>query len=165
MKKIIFLFSLFAAINTASAQKWADKVNPWGGINGVQFFIGGNSNLEAGANYVISSFPKKDPGFGGLAGFQNISIGMSAKGNKKHTYFGPHIAYQRALAILALQSSIEYHTSFKDNYLRFTPKAGLSFFGFVNVVCGYNLYLINNTDNTTQSPFTITAQLTMLNGF
>lgn len=163
MKKIIFLLSLFAVINTASAQKWADKVNPWGGINGIQYSIGAVNNFEVGLNYVISSYPKENPGLAALAGFQNISIGIGVNENSKTFYFGPHAAYQVALAILDLQASIDYRTTLKDHYFRVSPKVGLSFFGFFNVVAGYNIILNRNDRIDNKSPYNITIQLTILN--
>lgn len=163
MKRNSILIIFLHICLITNAQKWADKVNPWKGLNGIQLSVSGYENIEAGVNYVISSSPKEDPGFGALAGFQNISVGLGASGNKKQVYFGPHVSYQRALSMLSLQAALDYHTSIIDGYLRFSPKVGLSFYGFANVVWGYNFYLSNTNHEKTQPNFTISAQMTILN--
>lgn len=161
--KIITAFILLTTSFTASiAQSKVEKLNPWGGRNGVQFSIGFLNGFESSITYVISDFPIKHPEMGMLAGFQSINVGVGYTVAQNQLYTGPKIAYQKTWAIFSGQAAFDYQTSLRDDYFRFSPKLGISFFGFYSIIAGYNIIVSDRERKMSNAPFTITAQMTFL---
>ncbi len=58
---------------------------------------------------------------------------------------GPKAGYEFVAGLLGLAADVTYYTDFDRKSIMFTPKAGLSLFGYVNLFYGRNLNLNNET--------------------
>ena len=62
-----------------------------------------------------------------------------------HFVAGPKVGCEFTVGLLGLASDVTYYTDGHVGSPVLTPKAGLSIFGFVNVLYGYNIFLSNDT--------------------
>jgi hypothetical protein len=64
-----------------------------------------------------------------------------------HFVAGPKVGYEFTVGLLGLASDFTYYTDGHIGSPVLTPKMGLSIYGFVNVLYGYNILLSNDTFN------------------
>lgn len=122
------------------------KINPWDNINGYRFAVGYTKDLEAEASYLITSYPKKDPGYGGLAMLVHfVGIGAEYIKDGPRNAVGAKLSYEASFSLLIAQIGADYLYSEAGNQARIMPKVGLSAFGFVTVYYGWNINTIKDS--------------------
>jgi hypothetical protein len=153
MKKIVLLLLLVLAFGISLfSQDKKRGLNPWGGLNGVQVSMSVVNHFETDASYILTSRPQPDPrccDFGVFYGFQSISAGINYANINNKSFIGPKVYYQMTFVILAGQVGFDYLTDFNNTgQFRFSPKVGLSFFGYASILYGRN-YGIGGTATET----------------
>lgn len=122
------------------------KINPWDNMNGYRFAVGYTKDLEAEASYLITSYPKKDPGYGGLAMLVHfVGIGAEYIKDGPRNAVGAKLSYEASFSLLIAQIGADYLYSEAGNQARIMPKVGLSAFGFVTVYYGWNINTIKDS--------------------
>jgi hypothetical protein len=112
-----------AVVAAAQKKSW---INPWEGINGYRFSAGYIKDLEIEASYLVTSYPEKDPGFGGFAMLVHyLGVGAEYVKDGPRNAFGAKLSYEASFNILAAQLGTDYLVTDKDQQLRIMPKVGL----------------------------------------
>jgi len=108
LKAILFLLSL--PVLPASAQQQDDVhkkrflLNPWENVNGWRVGASFRQNLEAEVSYIISSYPTKEQGYGGLVmPIQNIGAGLEYVRYEKQHAAGAKLSYEFSILMLSTQ--------------------------------------------------------------
>ncbi|MDP2161905.1 MAG: hypothetical protein Q8K02_15600 [Flavobacterium sp.] len=165
MKLIFILFLSFSCSSQTvkdSLIKKKFKLNPWENVNGFRASVGYLEDFELEGAYILSSFPKQDPGFGGFAMLvQYISGGIEYVRIGKVNAVGPKLSYEVNFSIFSGQIGIDYLFSDKSTQMRLLPKLGLSVFGIITVYYGWNKNLLKQNELIT-SQHVITLQLNIL---
>lgn len=133
-----------APVQTETPRKFS--LNPWEGVNGYRFSVGYLKDFEAEASYLITSFPQKDPGYGGMAMLVHyIGVGVEyVKDGPTHAV-GAKLSYEASFAILAAQIGTDYLVANGMQQARIMPKIGLSMFGVLTLYYGRNFNLMENS--------------------
>lgn len=117
-------------------------LNPWDNVNGIRLGAGYFNNLETEVSYILSSYPKKDPGLAGLAmRIQYLGLGLEYLRIGNQNVIGTKLSYEHTVSILALQLGSDFLVSDKDIQYRLLPKVGLTLFGTWTLYYGYNIDL------------------------
>ncbi|MBC8754589.1 hypothetical protein H2O64_07880 [Kordia sp. YSTF-M3] len=152
MPKYILFFLLISF--TANAQVQNDslvkkkkfQLNPWDNINGYRVSFNSLRTLELEASYVLSSFPKKDPGFGAFAmRFQYISAGVEYLRLNRQDVYGIKLAYENSFSLISAQIGTDYLFSNNDSQIRLMPKVGITMIGWITLYYGWNINLLKNS--------------------
>ena len=158
---LLVLFFQFTTIVAQTKKVNTERkftLNPWENVNGIRVAAGYSKNLETELSYIMSSFPKKDPGFGGLAmRIQYIGLGLEYIRLDNQNVIGSKLSYENTISILAIQLATDFLLSEKDIQYRLLPKIGLTLFGTWTVYYGYNIDLKNNS-NIISMPHSISLQ-------
>lgn len=169
MRLSLICFLVFFQINTAFGQaqnnstltKKRFTLNPWENVNGFRFAAAYNRHLETEGSYVLSSWPKVDPGLAGLAmRIQYIGLGLEYLRVGRQNVIGAKLSYENTFSILAMQLGSDFLVSNKDKQYRLLPKVGLTLFGTWTVYYGYNIDLYPNSSIITM-PHVISLQCTI----
>jgi hypothetical protein len=162
---LIFLFSFSCSsqiLKDSLVKKGNFKLNPWENVNGFRASVGYLEDFELEGAYILSSFPQKDPGFGGFAMFvQYISGGIEYVRIGKVNAIGPKLSYEVNFSIFSTQLGIDYLFSDKSTQVRLLPKLGLSVFGIITLYYGWNKNLLKENELIT-SEHVISLQFTIL---
>ncbi|WP_298513322.1 hypothetical protein [uncultured Kordia sp.] len=152
MKKYLLLF--FFVSFTLNAQTQDDafsqqkkfQLNPWDNINGYRFALNSLKTVELEASYVLSSWPIKDPGYGGLImRYQYLSTGIEYLRVDRKDVYGVKFAYENSWTLFSAQIGTDYLFSDKGSQVRLMPKVGLSLLGWVTLYYGWNINLLKNS--------------------
>jgi len=170
-KNSFFTFFICLITLIGSAQNDLEKtkkkftLNPWENVNGFRIAPSYLKNFEFEVSYLISSYPKSDPGFGGFAMLvQNIGIGIEYVNAGNQNAAGAKFTYEVGFSLLSTQIGVDYLVSDVATQYRLMPKIGLSLFSFVNLYYGWNYNL--ETDSSLQPPrHTISLQVNILDFF
>jgi hypothetical protein len=74
--------------------------------------------------------------------------------------FGPKAGYEFTVGLIGVATDITYYTDTHKNSLVFTPKGGLTIFGFVSLYYGRNITLSNSYfDYISKNRFSITFHI------
>jgi hypothetical protein len=74
--------------------------------------------------------------------------------------FGPKVGYEFTVGVIGVAADMTYYTDTHKGSLVFTPKGGLSIFGFVNLYYGRNISLSNDYFNyISKNRFSITFHI------
>jgi len=166
MLKLLFIFLMSFSCSSQTVKdsliKKKFKLNPWENVNGFRASVGYLEDFELEGAYILSSFPKQDPGFGGFAMLvQYISGGIEYVRIGKVNAVGPKLSYEVNFSIFSGQIGIDYLFSDKSPQMRLLPKLGLSVFGIITVYYGWNKNLLKQNELIT-SEHVITLQLNIL---
>jgi hypothetical protein len=101
--------------NDSSETKNKFTLNPWDNVNGIRLAAGYYNNLETEVSYILSSYPKRDPGLAGLAmRIQYIGLGLEFLKVGQQNVIGTKFYYENTFSILALQLGTDFLVSDKD---------------------------------------------------
>lgn len=169
MLKLLFLFLMSFSCSSQTVKdsfiKKKFQLNPWENVNGFRAFVGYLQDFELEGAYILSSFPKQDPGFGGFAMLvQYISGGIEYVRIGKVNAIGPKLSYEVNFSIFSGQLGIDYLFSDKSSQIRMLPKLGLSVFGIITVYYGWNKNLLKENKLIT-SEHIITLQFNILDHY
>lgn len=149
---LIILLSLLAvsAAGQSVENKYKERktfdLNPWEDINAIRVASNFIRDYEAEVSYLVTSYPKQEPGFGAMAmRVQYIGVGLEYLRIENENVIGLKVSYEESFALFAGQIGLDYLTTFSDSQLRFMPKIGLSMFGFVTLYYGWNFNLIKSS--------------------
>jgi hypothetical protein len=166
MRRLItsFLLILHGSLTLAQIQddnsktKRSFTLNPWDNVNGIRLAAGYYNNLETEVSFIMSSYPKKDPGLAGLAmRIQYIGLGLEYLRVGQQNIIGTKVSYENTISILAVQIGADFLASDKDIQYRLLPKVGLTLFGTWTLYYGFNFDLKNQSDIKT-TPHIISLQ-------
>jgi hypothetical protein len=171
MKPIIFSIFLFVSlsgftqVNDEVIEKKKFTLNPWDNINGFRVAPSYLKNFEFEGSYLITSYPERDPGFGGFFLLvQNIGIGLEYINIGNQNAIGAKLSYEINYSILSAQIGGDVLKSDKDVQYRIMPKLGLSTFGIITIYYGWN-YNLRNESTLILPKHTITLQINVLDIF
>lgn len=138
-------------------------LNPWENINGFRIAPSYYKNFEFEASYLLSSYPKQEQGFGGLAMLvQYVGAGIEyVKVGNEHAV-GAKLSYEANFSIFSAQVGGDLITSDKDFQFRVIPRAGLSVFGIITAYYGWN-YNLRKKSELMPAEHIITLQFNILN--
>lgn len=151
-KYLLFFFCISFTLTAqnqddAFSQQKKFQLNPWDNINGYRFSFNSFRTIDLEASYVLSSWPTKEPGYGGLVmRFQYISAGLEYLRLNKQDVYGVKFAYENSIAFLSAQVGADYIFSNDASQVRVMPKVGVTLFGFVTLYYGWNINLLKNSD-------------------
>ncbi|NJM78887.1 MAG: hypothetical protein HC854_03315 [Flavobacterium sp.] len=147
---VILLIGFFYTCNSQKLEGISSKkfkLNPWENNNGYRYSLGYFKDLELGVSYIISSYPQKDPGYGGFALLvQNIGGGLEYLRIGNKNAFGARISYEVSFSLLTAQIASDYIFTDISNQVRLMPKLGISLFSLINLYYGWNKNLLNQND-------------------
>jgi len=133
-------------------------LNPWENVNGIRLAAGYSNSLETEISYIMSSYPKKDPGLAGLAmRIQYIGLGLEYLRVGQQNVIGTKLSYENTISIFAIQLGTDFLVSDNDIQYRLLPKVGLTLFGTWTLYYGYNIDLKRQSDIKT-TPHIISLQ-------
>jgi hypothetical protein len=163
-KIVSFLLLLCSCISFSQEEKKKNRfdLNPWEDQNAVRVGANFKNDYEAEISYLVTSYPKQEPGFGAMAmRVQYIGLGLEylRLGNKNA--LGLKASYEESFALFAAQIAADYLTTFEDSQFRISPKIGLSMFGFVTLYYGWNFNLVTSSSIQTRNQF-LSLQINML---
>ncbi len=170
MKQTFFITILLLVISNTFSQTHKDtmkvekkfKVNPWENVNGFRVAPSYYKNFELEISYLITSYPKKDPGFGGFINLVHyIGAGIEYVNVGNQNAIGAKLSYEANFSILSAQIGGDIITSNKDIQYRIMPRIGLSAFGIVTIYYGWNYNLIKNSE-LLPSEHLLTLQINIL---
>lgn len=150
-KYLLFFFCVSFTLTAQTqddsfSQKKKFQLNPWENINGYRFSINSFRTLDLEASYILTSFPKRDPGFGGLVTrFQYISAGIEYLRLNRQDVYGVKLAYENSIAFFSAQIGTDYIFSNDASQVRLMPKVGVTLLGFVTLYYGWNINLLKNS--------------------
>jgi hypothetical protein len=169
-RKILLLLSFISSYyvcsqnnqNISEIDKPSFTLNPWDNINGLRVATNFVSDYEAEASYLITSYPKMEPGFGAMAmRVQYIGLGIEYLNIDRRNFMGFKASYEESFALFSGQLGFDYLTDFNDSQFRFTPKIGASIFGFLTLYYGWNFNLNKSSTIQPREQF-LSLQLNML---
>ncbi len=113
---------------------------------------------EGSLDYVIAlnQFNQTYGELGVCLGYRESKKGMAYGSYQLTTEFGgsfknfiiaPKLTYSYSLVILNFSSSLIYYSDFKDGAYYFRPSFGFSYFGYYDIIYGYNFAFNNSIPN------------------
>lgn len=150
-KYLLFFFFISVTLTAqtqdeAFSQKKKFQLNPWDNINGYRFSFNSLRTIDLEASYVLSSWPTKEPGYGGLImRFQYISAGVEYLRLNRQDVYGVKLAYENSIAFLSAQVGTDYIFSNDASQVRLMPKVGISMLGWITLYYGWNINLLKNS--------------------
>jgi hypothetical protein len=138
------------------------KINPWDNVNGFRIAPSYLKNFEFEASYIVSSYPEKDPGFGGFFLLvQNIGAGLEYLQVGNQSALGAKLSYELNYSIFSAQIGSDIIVSNQDVQYRILPRVGLSVFGIITAYYGWN-YNLKKDSNLLPAKHLITLQINVL---
>lgn len=138
------------------------NLNPWDGINAIRVASNFVREYEAEVSYLITSYPKQEPGFGALAmRVQYVGLGAEYLRLGNSNVFGIKASYEESFALFAGQVGVDYLTTFSDSQVRIAPKIGASLFGYITLYYGWNFDLNKSSSIHTRDQF-LSLQINIL---
>ena len=167
IKGVLLTLIIFNSSSTLLGQE-KDSVrnrsflNPWNGLNGIRLTLGYFKHFESEIAFIVTNYPDKDPGLGGLAGFQSFSIGAKYLYANNIPVYGASITYQKVFGFLAFQIGADQLFDNSGNtQMRIIPSVGLTFAGHLSLLYSYNINMFDDKLKF-QSPSLISIQIPIL---
>jgi hypothetical protein len=138
--KIVFFLLLLCSCISFSQEEIKERrfdLNPWEDQNAVRVGSNFKNDYEAEISYLVTSYPKQEPGFGAMAmrvQYIGLSLEYLCLGNKNA--LGLKASYEESFALFAAQIAADYLPTFEDFQFGISPKIGLSMFGSVTIYYG-----------------------------
>lgn len=170
MKLALSVTIIFFSISTLFGQTYKDtikfdkkfRINPWENVNGFRIAPSYYKNFELEISYLITSFPKKDPGFGGFAMLVHyIGAGIEYVNVGNQNAIGTKLSYEANYSVFSVQLGGDFITSNKDFQYRIMPRLGLSVFGIITIYYGWN-YNLNKESKLLPYDHLLTLQINVL---
>lgn len=147
-KYLLFFLCISLTIqaqNDSLIKKKKFQLNPWENINGYRVSFNSFKNIEVEAAYILSSFPKQEPGYGAfIMRFQYISAGIEYLRIDRQNVYGVKLSYENTFSIFSTQVGIDYLFTDKSSQVRLLPKLGITLFSLVTLYYGWNINLLKN---------------------
>lgn len=136
---ILLVGPAFGQTSKDIAHDKKNTLNPWDNINGFRIATSYYKNFEFEASYLLSSYPRQEPGFGGFAMLvQYVGAGIEYVNVGNQHAIGAKLSYEANFSIFSAQVGGDILTSGQDFQYRILPRVGLSAFGIITAYYGWN---------------------------
>lgn len=147
---IILLFILSSNSNAQKAN--GESLSLRENINGFRVAGGYYDNLELETSFLITSYPKQEQGFGGMAmRVEYVGAGLEYLLIDNRHVFGTKLSYENSFMFFSGQIATDFLFTDESTQIRVMPKIGLSVFGRATLYYGWNIQLIKESELQTQN--------------
>ncbi|MDR6966249.1 hypothetical protein J2X31_000242 [Flavobacterium arsenatis] len=160
---ILLVGPVFGQAGEGKAEDKKFTLNPWDNINGFRVATSYYKNFEFEASYLISSYPRQEPGFGGFAMLvQYVGAGIEYVNVGNQHAIGAKLSYEANFSIFSAQVGGDIIASDQDFQYRMLPRIGVSVFGLITAYYGWN-YNLRKESELMSAEHIFTLQFNLLN--